>query len=222
MLEYSRDALAAPLEHLGRVLADVREGRFSPDALRSGRRGQAERILEHLGYAEELTDPFEEEVAVGTEELGDDQKEKEADPDLEGSEKDAEDSSGGTSSCQCDASEEKIDDKSSSDSDEGSVSAGTPRPVAEGSEVDEDDLQEEIEEVNPDQIEEPAPAEETVDGRHVYMHPKWGTFHLSKGFSGLDLKVRCGKRRMGLVGATAGEAAAAPAESLCLRCFRGT
>ncbi len=83
-------------------------------------------------------------------------------------------------------------------------------------------MEEEIEEVNHDEIAEPAPADDTVDGRHVYLHPRWGTFHLSKGVSGLDPTVRCGKRRLPLVDATAGEAAAAPADSLCLRCFRGT
>ena len=36
-LEYSRDALAGPLERLKAVLVSVREGRFVPDATRSGR-----------------------------------------------------------------------------------------------------------------------------------------------------------------------------------------
>ena len=34
---YSRDAIASPLLELAQLLADIREGRFDPDASRSGR-----------------------------------------------------------------------------------------------------------------------------------------------------------------------------------------
>ena len=75
MLEYSRDAIAAPLESLASVIGEVRLGRFNPDADRSGRRGDFGNLVdrfaidafwnteEQMGVTLAAADVVEEEVA---------------------------------------------------------------------------------------------------------------------------------------------------------------
>lgn len=50
VLEYSRDALATPLDALCGILDQVRYGSFNPDADRSGRRGQFGPLSSQLGF----------------------------------------------------------------------------------------------------------------------------------------------------------------------------
>jgi len=213
MLEYSRDALAVPLEALGRILSDVREGRFSPDALRSCRRGAGERIVDTLGYDIALIEHFEPSGAgrVAADGAG-------AGANLcrtvsagsgrssQGSRCSRSQSSSETSSAAADAASEQASEQQ--DSTSGSVVAAAAPAIDDAKDTDDDDFVDQV------------PYDDTLDGKQVFKHPRWGTFHLARGASGQDATVACGKRMAGLLTATAAEASAAPADSLCLRCFR--
>ena len=218
MLEYSRDAIAGPLEALGRILADVREGRFHPDALRSGRRGAGERIVDALGYDTSLIERFEPSGEAEATPDGADAGVSPCRPVGAGSGCSSQASSSSGASSSGGSSDGNAADAVSEPSSERQADPARPKAsshveaAAAAADAVTDD----------EGFADQAPYEDMLDGKQVLMHPKWGTYHLTRGASGLDASVTCGKPRAGLVTKTAADAAAAPADSLCLRCFRTT
>ena len=73
VLEYSRDSLAEPLVAIGRVLAQIRCGRFDPDASRSGRWGAAAPLHERLGLASPAVKEVQELERTAGEDEGEDE-----------------------------------------------------------------------------------------------------------------------------------------------------
>ena len=73
MLEYSRDALAGPLDALANVLSEVREGTFDPDATRSGKRGHFGRLADRVGGGRVLGETFSHVAPLAAEDDGSDE-----------------------------------------------------------------------------------------------------------------------------------------------------
>ena len=208
VLEYSRDALAVPLEEVENIFAEIRPGTFDPDATRSGRRGNVQPLAEKIGLPL-LVGP---QGGQGKEDLPESSKEKagqvlsDVAAALAGN-READSNSSLVDSSSCD--EENGSSRSSSARSSSIRGRTTPR-AGEDHDIKGDDV-DEITGV----VVEGAVCDD--EGRQLYSHKVWGTLHRAKEEMGAE-RFPCG-----VAVATANplaEWSGTWTGAVCCRCFR--